>query len=124
MTAAYETSTTAASLTRTLFTVAGTLALRAKQFIVAYKHRRDINMLAAMDERMLADIGLTRGDLRDAIGEPLWRDPSTVLVSRADERRANRRRTAFGLSTQAFTAPSIVPHANAGCGSERCSQAA
>ena len=36
---------------------------------------------------MLRDIGLTRGDLRDAIGEPLWRDPTNILVKRARERR-------------------------------------
>ena len=40
---------------------------------------------------MLADIGLTRGDLRDAFAEPPWRDPSDVLARRAAERRVSRR---------------------------------
>ena len=42
----------------------------------ALKNRRDAAMLAGMDDRMLADIGLTRSDLRDAYAEPLWRDPT------------------------------------------------
>ena len=29
-----------------------------------------------LDDRMLADIGLTRGDVRDAFSEPVWRDPT------------------------------------------------
>ena len=57
-------------------------------------------MLTGLDDRMLADIGLTRGDLRDAYSEPVWRDPTAILVSRAQERRVNRRRTATGLSTE------------------------
>ena len=63
--------------------------------------------LRALDDRMLADIGLTRGDLRDAYSEPVWRDPTTILVNRAQERRVNRRRA--GLSAKIFEAPSIVP---------------
>ena len=57
-------------------------------------------MLTGLDDRMLADIGLTRGDVRDAYSEPVWRDPTAILVSRAHERRINRRRTSIGLSTK------------------------
>jgi len=71
--------------------------------------RRAAHSLAKFDGRMLADIGLTRGDLRDAYSEPAWRDPTAILVSRAHERRINRRRTASGLSGKVFEAPSIVP---------------
>ena len=53
----------------------------------AYKNRRDMAILASFDDRMLQDVGLTRGDLRDAVAEPLWRDPTNVLVKRACERR-------------------------------------
>jgi hypothetical protein len=45
--------------------------------------------LAALDDRMLADIGLTRCDLRDAFAELPWRDPSEILVRRAAERRVH-----------------------------------
>ena len=49
--------------------------------------------LAALDDRMLADIGLNRSDLRDAFAVPPWRDPSDVLARRAAERRGGRRLT-------------------------------
>jgi uncharacterized protein YjiS (DUF1127 family) len=60
------------------------------------QNRRDATRLADMDARMLADIGLTHSDLRDAYSEPLWRDPSEVLARRAAERRLGRHRS--GLS--------------------------
>ena len=55
------------------------------------KNRRNARMLAGMDDRMLADIGLTRSDLRDAYAQPLWRDPTDVLAGRARDKRINRR---------------------------------
>jgi uncharacterized protein YjiS (DUF1127 family) len=62
---------------------AGTLALGAWRLVVAIKHRRrDLAYLAKFDDRMLADIGLTRSDLRDAYSEPLWRDPTGLLARR------------------------------------------
>ena len=39
---------------------------------------------------MLADIGITRSDLRDAFSEPFWDDPTALLRERAIERRLNR----------------------------------
>ena len=80
------------------------------------KNRRDAALLTSLDDRMLADIGLTRGDVRDAYSEPVWRDPTAILVSRAYERRINRRRHSIGLSSKAFDAPSIVPATNQGAG--------
>jgi uncharacterized protein YjiS (DUF1127 family) len=68
----------------------------------ALKNRHDATMLAQLDDRMLTDIGLTRSDLRDAYSEPLWRDPTNILASRADERRANR-------PVITLAAPSLVP---------------
>jgi uncharacterized protein YjiS (DUF1127 family) len=91
--------------------VAGIAVACARQFVQFVKNRRDASLLAGLDDRMLADIGLTRGDLRDAFSEPVWRDPTAVLVSRAQERRINRRRMGIGLAEKAFDAPSIVPSA-------------
>ena len=87
----------------------GFAVARARDILQFLKNRRDAASLSGLDDRMLADIGLTRGDLRDAYSEPVWRDPTAILVSRAHERRINRRRTSIGLSEKLFEAPSIVP---------------
>ena len=89
----------------------GFVVVRARLLAQIVKNRRDAASLAGLDDRMLADIGLTRGDLRDAISEPVWRDPTAILVSRAHERRINRRRLGIGIAEKVFEAPSIVPNA-------------
>jgi uncharacterized protein YjiS (DUF1127 family) len=89
--------------------IAGIVVDRARQVSRFFKNRHDATTLAGLDDRMLADIGLTRGDVRDAFSEPVWRDPTAILVSRANERRINRRRTGLGVSEKTFNAPSIVP---------------
>jgi uncharacterized protein YjiS (DUF1127 family) len=80
---------------------AGALAIRVLR---AAKNRHSASMLARLDDRMLADIGLTRSDLRDAYAEPLWEDPTSVLAQRAAERRESRnmsrKRAAFENSTE------------------------
>jgi uncharacterized protein YjiS (DUF1127 family) len=91
--------------------ISGFVVARLRAVVQVVKNRRDAVTLAGLDDRMLADIGLTRGDLRDAIAEPVWRDPTAILVSRAHERRINRRRVRLGLAEKAFEAPSIVPAA-------------
>ena len=90
-------------------TVAGIAVARVREVLQLVKNRRDAAVLAGLDDHMLADIGLTRGDLRDAYSGPVWNDPTAVLVSRAHERRINRRRVGIGLSEKVFDAPSIVP---------------
>lgn len=89
--------------------VYGFAVARTRWVLQTLKHRRDAASLAGLDDRMLADIGLTRGDVRDAFSEPVWRDPTAILVSRAHERRINRRRSGIGLAEKVFDAPSIVP---------------
>ncbi len=54
--------------------------------------RATLTMLADMDRRELADIGLNPSDVRDASSLPLDRDPTELLARRARERR----RDAFG----------------------------
>jgi uncharacterized protein YjiS (DUF1127 family) len=89
--------------------LAGYLGNGLRAALQRLKNRHDATILAGMDEHMLADIGLTRGDVRDAFSEPIWRDPTSILVSRAHERRINRRRLKIGLVEKTFDAPSIVP---------------
>ncbi len=43
------------------------------------------------DRRMLADIGLTPGDVDSAFAEPLWKDPTRRLAVIAVERRSAAR---------------------------------
>ena len=105
----YADAQTPSQLVRMVNAVAGIVVARTREFFLLIKNRHDAATLASLDERMLADIGLTRGDLRDAYSEPVWRDPTAILVSRVHERRINRRRTSIGLSEKVFDAPSIVP---------------
>lgn len=54
------------------------------------EHRRVMSDLAALDDHMLKDMGITRADVRDAVSEPFGADPTRLLVLRATERRAAR----------------------------------
>jgi uncharacterized protein YjiS (DUF1127 family) len=76
-----------ASVTATL---ASHLAEAAMAVVRAYRHRLDATALTGVDDQALADIGLTRSDLRDAFAEPLWRDPTRLLHDRAGARRKFR----------------------------------
>ena len=89
--------------------VAGARVARA--VAEGWRHRRDAAALAALDDHMLADLGLTRADLNDALCEPLWRDPTTVLARRHGERR-RLRRSAVAALVERHRAPSIVPGAD------------
>ncbi len=57
-----------------------------------FEHRRVLTQLAEMDDRGLADIGLSRQDLRDVTALPLGADPSRTLAQRAAEREGLARR--------------------------------
>ena len=85
---------------RALSALAGRIGRGLKELAERVKNRRDAFQLADLDDRMLADIGLSRSDLRDAYAGPLWRDPSELLARRAVERRTGHRRTAATRSPQ------------------------
>jgi uncharacterized protein YjiS (DUF1127 family) len=71
-----------------------------KRLMVIWRHWRDVELLASFDDHMLADIGLTRADLHDAIAEPRWRDPTTLLDLRRHERLARRHEAVVSLAGQ------------------------
>ena len=95
------------------FAAVGMTVARIGRWLVdAWRHRHDAVALAAFDDRMLADIGLTRGDLNDALAEPLWRDPTSVLARRQGERRKARRAAVTALIEQRSPSPTLVPGAD------------
>ena len=61
-------------------------AARFSNIVRAFKHHREAAALSDLDDRMLADIGVTRSDLRTAMIEPLWNDPTSVLACRVRQR--------------------------------------
>jgi uncharacterized protein YjiS (DUF1127 family) len=54
------------------------LARGVRRSVMGLKHRRELSRLTDLDDHMLADIGLRRGDLHQASCEPFWRDPMSV----------------------------------------------
>lgn len=73
------------------------------------RNRQAMRVLARMDDRMLADIGLSRGDLQDAYAQSLWRDPGNLLRARALERRLARLGISHGFGTKRPPAPPLAP---------------
>jgi uncharacterized protein YjiS (DUF1127 family) len=80
----------AGALSRAVASLVAVAARWAKVVAKASRNRREAAQLAKLDRRMLADIGITRADVRDAFSEPFWEDPTALLRERAIERRMNR----------------------------------
>ncbi|HWV52014.1 DUF1127 domain-containing protein [Pseudorhodoplanes sp.] len=91
------------ALVRTVFAIALNGMRKLARLL---KNRRNARLLAGMDDRMLADIGLSRSDLRDAYAQPLWRDPTDVLAGRARDKRLHRRGR---IDILPINAPVIAP---------------
>jgi uncharacterized protein YjiS (DUF1127 family) len=89
--------------------LAAAVARWLRQRVQAYRNRSHAAALAGFDEHMLADIGLTRSDVRDAFAEPLWQDPTELLRTRALERRRARHAFLAGSCDSRVTAPPLVP---------------
>ncbi len=75
------------TLVRALLALVALVTHWLKQLVRARRHRREAHMLAGLDRHMLADIGITRADLNDALSGPFWDDPTALLRERAIERR-------------------------------------
>jgi uncharacterized protein YjiS (DUF1127 family) len=110
----------ASPFARALVALAGRAGRGLKRIAERIKNRRDAMRLVDLDDRMLADIGITRSDLRDAYSVAPWRDPSEILARRATERRVRRRRVKLTCAVQhrkqtaLFGAPPVLcyPPAN------------
>ncbi|MCB1507561.1 MAG: DUF1127 domain-containing protein [Hyphomicrobiaceae bacterium] len=55
------------------------LAAMAAARLRHWKNRRELSVLLEMDDSMLKDIGLTRGDVHHALSLPLDENPATAL---------------------------------------------
>jgi uncharacterized protein YjiS (DUF1127 family) len=90
------------ALVRALASLLALVSYWLKELARARRHRREARVLTGLDRRMLADIGITRSDLRDAFSEPFWDDPTALLRERALERRLNHsiRRAEFDLAAR------------------------
>lgn len=68
----------------------GTLALVVRLW-KQFTNRRAATRLLELDDRMLKDIGLVRGDVFEALNEPLTADVSASLAMQAMDRRMAER---------------------------------
>jgi uncharacterized protein YjiS (DUF1127 family) len=103
-----------APIQRLLAAIWRQFAYRAKRLERSIEHRRAAQALVRFDDRMLADIGLTRADLRDAYAVSVWTDPTSLLRTRALERRLARHGisdglTLPGLKPESPIAPPLAP---------------
>ena len=71
--------------------IAGAAASLVASLWQAHLGRRAANQLLDLDDRMLRDMGVTRGDVRAAMALPVRTDPSRHLFAVAEERRAAMR---------------------------------
>jgi uncharacterized protein YjiS (DUF1127 family) len=69
---------------RLIGAMAATLLQAVGRAVVAVKNRRELARMADLDDRLLADIGLTRSDLHDAHSAPFIQDPTSVLKRHSD----------------------------------------
>jgi uncharacterized protein YjiS (DUF1127 family) len=67
----------------------GDILNAARQALRSWQTRRQIASLTEFDDHMLADIGLTRGDVRDVLELPFSHDPGRELQYRATRNYRN-----------------------------------
>ncbi len=65
-----------------------TVLRKAHATIEAWKQRKQIRALVDFDDHMLADIGLSRRDVREALELPFSHDPGRELQLRASHSRS------------------------------------
>jgi uncharacterized protein YjiS (DUF1127 family) len=94
----------AATLSSAVLSVVAVLRRQAEGLRNWREARLSYRTLCEMDSKTLADLGLTRSDLRDASAAGLFGDPTVIVAARAQERQGRR-----GAASRTLTGPSIVP---------------
>jgi uncharacterized protein YjiS (DUF1127 family) len=74
---------------------------RLERGLAGVRNRKGLALLANFDDRALADIGLTRSDLYDALAQRIWDDPTTMLECRRTARRDDARGAIAPVPTKA-----------------------
>ena len=105
----------AAPLGRAFRAIASRAKRGLKQLAERIKNRHDAMKLAELDDRMLADIGLNRSDLRDAYAAPPGQDPSDMLAQRAAARRGRKHRASPSCAPVATVATELFGTPPAPC---------
>lgn len=72
-----------------LRTVALSVARSVTSMFRFWSYRRSMTELVTLDDHMLKDIGITRGDVRQGILQPYSDDPTTRLRIQAMERQSS-----------------------------------
>lgn len=62
----------------------------AERTIRSWRNRRSVMQLSALDDHILADLGVTRGDVEAVLSQPFTRDPSDELRRIARRNRWRR----------------------------------
>jgi uncharacterized protein YjiS (DUF1127 family) len=99
----------AATLSSAVLSVVAVVRRQAEVLRGWREARESYRMLCEMDEKTLADLGLTRSDLRDATAAGYFGDPTVIVAARAGERQGRR-----PAATRTMVGPSIVPDVAAG----------
>ncbi len=63
----------------------------AEKAVRSWRNRRSVARLSEFDDHLLADLGLTRGDVEAALSQPFSHDPSVELQRIARDSRWRRR---------------------------------
>ena len=84
-----------AGLWTRIATVTVTLMKAVRNWRIAVRNRREVQMLLDAEPGVLRDLGLSRMDVVAALSEPAWRDPSARLLIWSVERRAASRASAL-----------------------------
>ncbi len=78
-----------------------TLAGAATACARRWQHRRMVGRLSALDDYLLADMGISRQDVLSALAEPAFVDASEKLAERASASRRARRSLARDMRAEA-----------------------